>query len=211
MSANMRSNCCEATCPFPAVGPAHPGPERQYAVVEPVVRQIWLTAEQPCGKRLAPVLRQWLPFYEGRYGQLSARQRSLIAGQPGHPGPVAGPGPGRTWAGAERDQTGQLLALRNSDSHGHLGSEPARFPGGRQRRPLRDEPGGKFHLEPDLHRHFKRLDRRRHVWNKGATGVSSRTPHRSGKTTAIGGNPAACFLRVDAGCGLICWCCEGRQ
>jgi len=63
--------------PVPS-GRAHPGPERQYAVVEPVVRQIWLTAEQPCGKRLAPVLRQWLPFYEGRYGQLSARQRSLI-------------------------------------------------------------------------------------------------------------------------------------
>jgi hypothetical protein len=56
----------------------HPGPERQYAVVEPIVRQIWLTAEQPCGKRLVPVLRQWLPYYEERYGELSARQRSLI-------------------------------------------------------------------------------------------------------------------------------------
>jgi len=42
------------------------------------VRQIWLTAEQPCGKRLAPVLRQWLPYYEERYGELSARQRNLI-------------------------------------------------------------------------------------------------------------------------------------
>jgi len=61
-----------------AHGGMRPGPERQYAVVEPVVRQIWLTAEQPCGKRLAPILRQWLPYYEGRYGQVSARQRSLI-------------------------------------------------------------------------------------------------------------------------------------
>jgi len=61
-----------------ATGRAHPGPERQYERVEPVVRQIWLTAEQPCGKRLVPVLRQWLPFYEERYGQLSARQRTLI-------------------------------------------------------------------------------------------------------------------------------------
>jgi hypothetical protein len=59
-------------------GRAHPGPERQYEVVEPVVRQIWLTAEQPCGKRLGPILRQWLPYYEGRYGKLSGRQRSLI-------------------------------------------------------------------------------------------------------------------------------------
>jgi hypothetical protein len=61
-----------------ATGRAHPGPERQYELVEPVVRQIWLTAEQPCGKRLVPVLRQWLPFYEERYGPLSARQRTLI-------------------------------------------------------------------------------------------------------------------------------------
>ena len=59
-------------------GRVHPGPERQYEVVEPVVRQIWLTAEQPCGKRLAPILRQWLPYYEARYGGLSARQRNLI-------------------------------------------------------------------------------------------------------------------------------------
>jgi hypothetical protein len=42
------------------------------------VRQIWLTAEQPCGKRLEPVLRQWLPYYEERYGELSGRQRNLI-------------------------------------------------------------------------------------------------------------------------------------
>jgi hypothetical protein len=59
-------------------GRVHPGPERQYEVVEPVVRQIWLTAEQPCGKRLVPVLRQWLPYYEERYGELSGRQRNLI-------------------------------------------------------------------------------------------------------------------------------------
>ncbi len=83
-------------------GRARPGPERRYAVVEPVVRQIWLTAEQPCGKRLAPILRQWLPYYEGRYGGLSARQRSLdSAGQPGQLGSVAGTGPIRTLAGPE--------------------------------------------------------------------------------------------------------------
>lgn len=63
--------------PIPS-GRVHPGAVRQYAVIEPVVRQIWLTAEQPCGKRLGPILRQWLPYYEGRYGGLSARQRSLI-------------------------------------------------------------------------------------------------------------------------------------
>jgi hypothetical protein len=50
----------------------------QYEVIEPIVRQMWLAAEQPCGKRLAPILRQWLPFYEKRYGAVSGRQRTLL-------------------------------------------------------------------------------------------------------------------------------------
>jgi hypothetical protein len=59
-------------------GRVHPGPERLYEVIEPVVKHIWLTAEQPCGKRLVPILRQWLPFYELRQGRLSPRQRQLV-------------------------------------------------------------------------------------------------------------------------------------
>jgi len=59
-------------------GRPHPGPERLYDVIEPVVRHMWLTAEQPCGKRLAPILRLWLPYYERRYGGLSSRQRKLL-------------------------------------------------------------------------------------------------------------------------------------
>jgi hypothetical protein len=62
----------------PPSGRVHPGPEPQYEMIEPVVRQVWLTAEQPCGKRLAPILRQWLPYYERRFGQLSGRQRQLV-------------------------------------------------------------------------------------------------------------------------------------
>ena len=45
-------------------GASRPGPVPQYEVIEPIVRQMWLAAEQPCGKRLVPILRQWLPFYE---------------------------------------------------------------------------------------------------------------------------------------------------
>jgi len=56
----------------------HPGPERQYEMIEPVVQKIWLQAEQPCGKRLVPILRDWLPYYERRFGQLNARQRKLV-------------------------------------------------------------------------------------------------------------------------------------
>jgi hypothetical protein len=62
----------------PASGQPHPGPERRYEVIEPVVRQVWLTAEQPCGKRLVPILEQWLPYYEQRFGHLSSRQRKLV-------------------------------------------------------------------------------------------------------------------------------------
>jgi hypothetical protein len=63
--------------PVPS-GRKPPGPEPEYGLIEPIVRQIWLTAEQPCGKRLVPILHQWLPFYERRFGELSARQRKLL-------------------------------------------------------------------------------------------------------------------------------------
>lgn len=59
-------------------GKARPGREPQHERIEPVVETIWLAAEQPCGKRLAPILRQWLPFYELRHGLLSGRQRKLV-------------------------------------------------------------------------------------------------------------------------------------
>jgi hypothetical protein len=62
----------------PASGRGPAGPERLDEVIEPVVRQIWLTAEQPCGKRLVPILRQWLPYYERRHGRLSSRVRRLV-------------------------------------------------------------------------------------------------------------------------------------
>lgn len=59
-------------------GRPRPGPERQYQIIEPVVREIWLAAEQPCGKRLAPALALWLPHYERRHGRLNSRQRRLV-------------------------------------------------------------------------------------------------------------------------------------
>lgn len=59
-------------------GRPRPGPERQYESIEPVVREIWLAAEQPCGKRLAPALALWLPHYERRHGRLNGRQRRLV-------------------------------------------------------------------------------------------------------------------------------------
>src|SRR5437868_4038633 len=62
----------------PAPGKVHPGPERRYGEIQPVVQHIWLTAEQPCGKRLVPILRQWLPYDERRFERLSPRHRKLV-------------------------------------------------------------------------------------------------------------------------------------
>ena len=40
-----------------------------------------MAAEQPCGKRMKPMVKVWLPHYEKRHGKLGApvRQRALKA------------------------------------------------------------------------------------------------------------------------------------
>jgi hypothetical protein len=62
----------------PPSGRQKPGPEPKYAVIEPIVRTIWLAAEQPCGKRLAPALELWLPHYERHHERVNSRQRQLL-------------------------------------------------------------------------------------------------------------------------------------
>jgi len=62
----------------PPTGRVHPGPERRYGEIQSVVQYIWLQAEQPCGKRLVPILRQWLPYYERRFERLSRGHRKLM-------------------------------------------------------------------------------------------------------------------------------------
>lgn len=62
----------------PPSGRKKPGPDPQYAALEPIVRTIWLAAEQPCGKRLAPALELWLPHYERHHERLNSRQRQLL-------------------------------------------------------------------------------------------------------------------------------------
>jgi len=61
-----------------ASGRPKPGPASRYESLVPIIREIWLAAEQPCGKRLAPALRLWLPHYERRYGRLRQRDRELL-------------------------------------------------------------------------------------------------------------------------------------
>src|SRR5512137_77560 len=45
-----------------------PGPAPQYEPIAELVERIWVAGEQPCGKRLAPMLSLWLPHYQRRYG-----------------------------------------------------------------------------------------------------------------------------------------------
>ena len=87
-----------------ASGRSYPGPEPQYGMIEPIARQIWLAAEQPCGKRLVPILRQWLPYYERRFGRVSARQRQLLGRISSDVGSApGGRAHGASWARAVRD------------------------------------------------------------------------------------------------------------
>jgi hypothetical protein len=43
-----------------------------------VLHEIWKHSEQPCGRRLKPMLVTWLPFYERRYGTLPAELRDGV-------------------------------------------------------------------------------------------------------------------------------------
>ena len=54
-----------------------PGPQRQYTCIAELVERIWVAGEQPCGKRLAPMLALWLPYYQRHYGRLLPSQRKL--------------------------------------------------------------------------------------------------------------------------------------
>ena len=114
------------------------------------------------------------------------------AGERCHLGSVAGSGAGGAFrAGPVRHQTGKLVALGNSDSHRDLGFEPTGVSGSRQCGPLWRESGGEFHLEPDLHGHSQRLDRRR-------GGVEQRRIWRAGGHTPGGGATAFALLGFDS-------------
>ncbi len=43
-----------------------------------VIFEIWKRSEQPCGKRLRPMLAQWLPFYEKHFGPLTPEVRDGV-------------------------------------------------------------------------------------------------------------------------------------
>lgn len=55
------------------------GPRRRYGEPErAVLKEIWLAAEQPCGKRLKAALALWLPHYETERGVLDGALRARV-------------------------------------------------------------------------------------------------------------------------------------
>lgn len=55
------------------------GPRKRYGEEErAVLKQIWLTAEQPCGKRLKAAIAPWLPHYEREFGDLEDGVRKKV-------------------------------------------------------------------------------------------------------------------------------------
>src|SRR5688500_7431441 len=45
-------------------------PIYEAAIYLPIIKPIWLAADQICGKRLKAVLQDWLHFYEAEFGAL---------------------------------------------------------------------------------------------------------------------------------------------
>jgi hypothetical protein len=43
-----------------------------------VLHLIWLATDQPCGKRMKPTVRLWLPYYERRHGKLGLALRKRL-------------------------------------------------------------------------------------------------------------------------------------
>ena len=161
----------------PSRGGARAGPEPKYGLIEPIVREMWSAAEQPCGKRLVPILEQWLPFYERRFGRVSHGQRKLLRQVSSAtldrllaPARAAHPGRGRCGT-----KPGSLLKIEipirtgswdlsqpgyvEADSVAHCGSSLA----------------GEFIWSLTYTDIWSGWTEGRAVWNKGATGVLAAT------------------------------------
>jgi len=65
--------------PLAGGGRGRGGPRPRYGEAEkPVLKAIWLSAEQPCGKRLKAAVPLWLPDYEREVGTLGAELRGRL-------------------------------------------------------------------------------------------------------------------------------------
>ncbi|MGH9594616.1 MAG: hypothetical protein ACRD5L_16115 [Bryobacteraceae bacterium] len=160
-----------------AEGHGPPGPAKLYEVIEPAVREIWRTAEQPCGKRLAALLPLWLPFYESRHGRLSGRQRELIrkispASLDRLLGPARARFPGRGRCGTKpggllKSQIPIRTGTWDLDRPGYLEADSVAHCG--------TSLSGEFIWSLTYTDIFSGWTEGRAVWNKGAAGVLAAT------------------------------------
>ena len=98
----------------------------------PVLKPIWFTAQQPCGRRLVALLPEWLPAFETDHRRLDSDWASQPAGGlRRHAGPVVGPGAReRGVRGALRHPTGQSAAPGDPRSGRSVGRNAAGLAGG---------------------------------------------------------------------------------
>lgn len=66
--------------PVAREGAARGGRPRLYEAREllPVLKEIWLTAQQPCGRRLVAALADWVPAYEAHHRRLESGMRARL-------------------------------------------------------------------------------------------------------------------------------------
>jgi hypothetical protein len=48
------------------------------AIYLPIIKLIWLAADQICGKRMKSVIEDWLPFYEAEFGAIEETVRLKV-------------------------------------------------------------------------------------------------------------------------------------
>ena len=70
--ANILLKFLKAVFRSPVRCPSGAVPQRgppAYEALLPFIKALWQASEQPCGKRLRPILRDWLPYWKKPTGR----------------------------------------------------------------------------------------------------------------------------------------------
>ncbi len=161
-----------------ASGRPKPGPRRVYGEeVLRVVKALWLASEQLCGKRLAPALELWLPYYERREGRLPVRlRRKVLAASPATLDRLLEPArmeaPRRAMGGTKPGSLLRtMIPIHNEawavDHPGWMEADTVAHCGGSL--------AGEFIWSVTYTDIFSQWTESRGLWNRGAAGVVERT------------------------------------
>jgi hypothetical protein len=143
---------------------------------------MWQASEQPCGKRLVPILEQWLPYYERRFERVSYRQRKMLkqisaATLDRMLAPARAENPGRGRCGTKpgsflRTQIPIRTGTWDLSTPGYLEADSVAHCGGSL--------AGDFIWSLTYTDIFSGWTEGRAVWNKGAAGVLAATREMEG-------------------------------